>query len=140
MQDHYPTCCENCHNPAAEALLQASMQEWGQALCRSCQANFKMKMENSIWEAISLCISLKKKGVDAELLESGRSHSLAIQLPAYQLQLFIDLWQKNKSTISDIQEAAALSRSLHIAAPQLHADVEATANFVAEYVRNNPYR
>lgn len=140
MQDHYPTCCDNCHNPATEALLQASMQEWGQALCRSCQANFKMKMENSIWEAISLCISLKKKGVDAELLDSGRSHSLAIHLPAYQLQVFIDLWQKNKSVASGIQEDAALARSLHIAAPQLHAGVEATANFVAEYVRSNPYR
>jgi hypothetical protein len=99
-----------------------------------------MKMENSIWEAISLCISLKKKGVDAELLDSGRSHSLAIHLPAYQLQVFIDLWQKNKSVAPDIQEDAALARSLHIAATQLHAGVEATANFVAEYVRSNPYR
>lgn len=140
MQDHYPTCCDNCQNPATEALLQASLQEWGQPLCRSCQANFKMKMENSIWEAISLCISLKKKGVDAELLDSGRNHSLAIHLPAYQLQVFIDLWQKNKSVAPDIQEDAALARSLHIAAPQLHAGVEATANFVAEYVRSNPYR
>ncbi len=140
MQDHYPTCCENCHNPAAESLLQASMQEWGQALCRSCQANFKMKMENSIWEAISLCISLKKRGVDAELLDSGKSHSLSIHLPAHQLQVFIDLWQKSKPAGSAMQQDSILSHSLHIPAPQLHAGVEATANFVAEYVRNNPYR
>lgn len=139
MQDHYATCCENCHNPASTALLQSSMQEWGHALCRSCQANFKMKMENSIWEAISLCVSLQKKGVDAQLVETGKPQSLSISLPAYQMQVQIDLWQKSQSQPAEVLHPESPLRTLHIAAPQLHAGIEATASFVAEYVRNSTH-
>lgn len=70
MNTPLPTACENCQNPTPTDTLQASKEEIGHTLCRSCLANLKMKIEQSTWEAIQLYFSLKKKGVPTSLVNN----------------------------------------------------------------------
>ena len=134
--------CLHCHRHIDERIFKFSTSRYKYPLCISCQEWYTNKPIQTSSEAIELYLSLKSRGVPAELEKFDGYKTIDIAVVDAKVNIEVDGPHHNykyKQALSDLQRTLHSFRkgylTLRIPNALVNENLEETANSITDFLK-----
>jgi Protein of unknown function (DUF559) len=134
--------CLHCHRPIDERVFKFSTSRYKYALCVPCQEWYTNKQINTSAEAIELYLSLKSRGVPAELERFDGHKTVDIAVVGAKVNIELDgphHSNKYEQALSDLRSTLHSFHkgylTLRIPNSLVHENLQETADSIIDFLK-----